>query len=129
MAGFLAYFDKHNQRSTEFENERHRRRLGSTAADIGLVAGVTLLLRWLVQGLTDATLEAVLGAIVTLGWLAIGLFVAVRAWVRTDATSEPGSPTTRSNPDARDHQPGEPRRGRGVGCSRNSSRAPGSHSP
>ena len=51
-------------------------------ADIGLTAGVAVPLRWLIVGLTNGTLTAALGAIVTFGWLAFALFIAVRAYLR-----------------------------------------------
>ena len=82
MSGFWEYLDKRNQRSTEFENERFRRLPNTTAADIGLMAFVAIVLRGLAEGLTDGTVEIFLRSLIAVVVLVLALVLAARAWIR-----------------------------------------------
>lgn len=78
MAGFLEYFDKRNQRSTEFENDRYRRRLKRPPTQDSLAALVGLVVFRIAITVTGGTVKLGLFGLATV----VMVVVAVRAWVR-----------------------------------------------
>lgn len=78
MAGLLEYFDKRNQRSVEFENERHRRRLKMPPTQDSVAALISVVVFRIAIAVTGGTVKLGLFGLATV----VLLVLAVRAWVR-----------------------------------------------